>query len=292
MRDREPRRPKPWATLGALAAVALLVVLAAALFANLRPQTPGGSAPATSVPAASCATALQGATPATAIPGFTNVTFPAGAVMTTVKSSLGGPSQFTVLETDVCYSGAADDLTGPVSDHHSVIANLLGAGWGSSPSFPYQGALLQSCPSQCYQMANTRYLALEQITDHGASVFTYHLRLVAPPPRPTCNAIFTNSPIQGVQTSVEGKICPFPPITYVVPDNAAGLRGYDLCSSGSAASITTFLTSALPATRLDQGRPDARCFYADQCWITSSAAISWHVNDPTNWTIAYHPATS
>ena len=294
MRDRESRGPKPWATLGALAAVALLVVLAAALFANLRSQTPGGapatSVPATSVPAASCATTLQGATPATAIPGFTSVTFPAGAVMTTVKSSLGGPSQFTVLETDVCYSGAADDLTGPVSDHHSVIANLLGAGWGASPSFPYQGALLQSCPSQCYQMANTRYLALEQITDHGASVFTYHLRLVAPPQKPTCNANFTNSPIQGVQTSVES--VPLPPITYVVPDNAAGLRGYDLCSSGSAASITAFLTSALPATGWTKVASDARCFYLGQCWTKGSAAISWHVDDPANWNIAYHPAVS
>jgi hypothetical protein len=293
-RGGDQRRPKPWATLGAVAAAMLLVVLAAALFAGLRLQTPGGapatSVTATSVPAASCATELQGATPATAVPGFTNVTFPAGAVMTTVKSSLGGPSQFTVLETDVCYSGAADDLTGPVSDHHSVIANLLGAGWRVSSSFPYQGALLQPCPNQCYQTANTRYLALEQITDHGASVFTYHLRLVAPPPPPTCNANFTNSPIQGVQTAVEG--APLPPVTYVVPDNAAGLRGYDLCSSGDVASITAFLTSALPDTGWTKVASNARCFYTDQCWTKGSAAISWHVNDPTDWLIAYHPATS
>jgi len=295
-RGGDRRRPKPWATLGAVAAAMLLVVLAAALFAELRSQTPtpGGaptaSVPATSVPAATCATALQGATPATAIPGFTNVTFPAGAVMTTVKSSLGGLSQFTVLETDVCYSGGADDLTGPVSDHHSVIANLLGAGWSVSSSFPYQGALLQSCTGQCYQMKNSRYLALEQITSHGASVFTYHLRLVAPPPNPTCNANFANSPIQGVQTTVEG--VPLPPITYVVPDNAAGLRGYDLCSSGTVASITAFLTSALPDTGWTKVASNARCFYSDQCWTKGAAVISWHVGDPTNWGIAYHPATS
>ena len=150
--------------------------------------------------------------------------------MTTVKSSLGGPSQFTVLETDVCYSGAADDLTPSAT----ILGNrwIPWRRWGASPSFPYQGALLQPCASQCYQMANSRYLALEQITDHGASVFTYHLRLAAPPPKPTCNANFANSPMQGVQTSVED--VPLPPITYVVPDNAAGLRGYDLCSSGTS----------------------------------------------------------
>jgi hypothetical protein len=269
VRGREPRRPKPWATLGALAAVALLVVLAAALFANLRSQSPG-------VGSASCATALNGTTPAGTIAGFDGVTFPTGAVMTSAKSSFSGPSQFTVLETDVCFSGP-----------RSAIPTL--SGWSDSPSFPYQGALLQSCTGQCYQMENSRYVALEQIADHGNSIVTYHLRLAAPPPPPTCNANFSNSPLQGVQTSVDGVA--LPPVTYVVPDNAPNLRGYDLCSSGSAASITAFLTSALPATGWAKAA-DPRCFYADQCWTKRSAAISWHIDDPTNWNIAYHPATS
>jgi hypothetical protein len=270
VRGRELRRPKPWATLSALAAVALLVVLAAALFANLRAQTPG-------VGSASCATALSGATPASAIPGFDGVTFPAGAVMTTAKSSFGGPSQFTILETDVCFSGP-----------RSAIPTL--SGWGVSQSFPYQGALLQSCTGQCYQMENSRYVALEQITDHGNSIFTYHLQLAAPPPPPSCNTNFSHSSLQGVQTSVDG--VSLPPVTYVVPDNAPNLRGYDLCSSGTAASITAFLTSALPATGWTNVTSDARCFYADQCWTKGAAAISWRVDDPTNWNIAYRPATS
>jgi len=282
-RGRDQGRAKPWATLGAVAAALLLVVLAAALFAGLRARTPGGA------PASSCAAALQGAAPAAAIAGFTDVTFPAGAVMTTAKSSLGGLGQFTILETDVCYSGVADDLTGPVGGGHSVTANLLGAGWGDSSSFPYQGALLQSCPGRCYQTQNTRYLGLERITDHGNGTFTYHLRLAAPPPKPTCNANFTNSPIQGVRTSVED--APLPPITYVTPDDAANLRGYDLCSSGTASSITAFLTGALPATGWTKVASNARCFYDDQCWTKGAAAISWHVDDPTDWHIAYHPAT-
>jgi hypothetical protein len=272
MQGRDPRRPRPWATLGAMAAAALLVVLAAALFANMRLRTPGGAA------SASCATSLNGAAPATAIAGFDDVTFPSGAAMTPVKSSLGGSSQFTILETDVCFSGP-----------RSGIPTLSGASWSVSPSFPYQGALLQACASQCYQMANLRYVALEQITDRGNSVFTYHLRLAAPPPAPTCNANFSNSPLQGVQTSVDG--VSLPPITYAVPNNAPNLRGYDLCSSGTAASVTAFLTSTLPATGWAKAS-DARCFYADQCWTKGAAAISWHVDDPTNWNIAYRPATS
>jgi hypothetical protein len=269
-RGSEPRRPKPWAAFGALAAVTLLVVLAAALFANLHSQTPGGAS-------ASCATTLSGATAAGAIPGFAGVTFPPGAVMTAAKLSFGGPSQFTVLETDVCYSGS-----------RSAIPTLTG--WSASPSFPYQGALLRSCAGQCYQVENSRYVALEQITDHGASIFTYHLRLAAPPPPPTCNANFSNSPLKGIQTSVDG--VSLPPITYVVPDNAPNLHGYDLCSSGGAASITVFLTSALPDTGWTKVVSDARCFYPDQCWIKGGAAISWRVDDPTNWNIAYHLAPS
>jgi hypothetical protein len=272
MQGRDPPRPKPWAAFGAVAAVALLVVLAAALFANMRLRTPGGAA------SASCATSLNGAAPAKAIAGFDDVTFPSGAAMTPVKSSLGGPSQFTILETDVCFSGP-----------RSGIPTLADSGWSVSPSFPYQGALLQACASQCYQVANSRYAALEQITNHGASVFTYHLRLAAPPPSPTCITNFTNSPLKGIQTSVDG--ISLPPITYAVPDDAPNLRGYDLCSSGTAASVTAFLTGALPATGWAKAS-DARCFYADQCWTKDAAAISWHVGDPTNWIIAYRPATS
>ncbi len=289
MRDREPRRPKPWATLGALAAVALLVVLAAALFANLRPRTPGG-APATSVPAASCATALQGATPATAIPGFTNVTFPAGAVMTTVKSSLGGPSQFTVLETDVCYSGAADDLTGPVSDHHSVIANLLGAGWGVLAVLPLPGRAAPVLPQPV--LSDGEHALSRAGADHGSWRQRLHVS-------PAARRAATDADLQRKfhQFAHPGR-----------PDlggGGAAAANHLRCprQRGGPARLRSVqlgqrrLNHRIPhqraaCHRLDEGRTDARCFYADQCWITSSAAISWHVNDPTNWTIAYHPATS
>jgi hypothetical protein len=106
------------------------------------------------------------------------------------------------------------------------------------------------------------------------------------PAQPNCNSNFANSPIQGVQTSVEG--VPLPPVTYVVPDNAAGLRGYDLCSSGTAASVTAFLTNSLPTSGWAKGS-DPRCFYSDECWTKGTSAISWQVSDPTLWHIAYHP---
>ena len=85
VRGREPRRPKPWATLGAVATVALLAVLAAAVFANMRLRTPGAAS-------MSCATTLPGAVPAKDIPSFASVPLPDGALMTTAKSSFGGPS--------------------------------------------------------------------------------------------------------------------------------------------------------------------------------------------------------
>ena len=70
------------------------------------------------------------------------------------------------------------------------------------------------------------------------------------------------------------------------------LRGYDLCSSGTVASITAFMTSALQATGWNKVAANARCFYADQCWTRDLTVISWHVDDPLNWHIAYRPATS
>ncbi|HEX6816784.1 MAG TPA: zf-HC2 domain-containing protein [Ktedonobacterales bacterium] len=106
------------------------------------------------------------------------------------------------------------------------------------------------------------------------------------PAQPTCSSNFANSPIQGVQTSVEG--VPLPPVTYVVPDNAAGLHGYDLCSSGTASSVSAFLTSSLPASGWSKAS-DSRCFYPDECWTKGGNAISWTVGDPTDWHIAYHP---
>jgi hypothetical protein len=278
-------RTPPWTALGAVAAAILLVVLAAALFARLGVRTPSQGAP--SAPATACASFLPGAAPAVAITGFSAVRFPAGAVMTAVKSSYGGASQFTVLETDVCYSGAADDLTGPASAHTSVTVSLLGAGWSVSSAFPYPGDLLQTCPSQCYQLDHTHYLALERITDHGSHIFTYHLRLAAPPAAPTCSANFAASPLHGAQTAVEG--VSLPPVTFVVPDNAANIHGYDLCSSGTVTSVTAFLTRSLPATGWAKSASDPHCFYSDECWTKGGSAISWHVDDPADWHIAYHP---
>jgi hypothetical protein len=153
-----------------------------------------------------------------------------------------------------------------------------------------RGQALPVCASLCYQIDGSRYLTLEQITDRGNGIYTYHVRLATPPPAPTCNASFASSPLQGVQTAIED--VPLPPVTYAVPDNAANLRGYDLCSSGTAASITAFLTSSLQATGWKKVASNARCFYGDQCWTRDLTVISWHVDDPTNWNIAYRPAIS
>lgn len=261
-----------------MAAAFLVVLLAVALFAQLRPRTPGSAQ-------ATCATALRGAVPASGVSGFAGVPLPAGAVMTAPKMSFGGPSQFTLADSDVCYSGSSASTPNPTS-----------SGWSYAHSFPYQGALLQYrgqaqpvCASLCFQLGNARYLALEQLTDHGNGVFTYHLRLATPPPAPVCSANFANSPLKGAQIAVED--VSLPPITYAVPDNAANLRGYDLCSSGTAASISAFLSSALPSTGWTKVAANARCFYSDQCWTRDLDVISWRVDDPADWHIAYRPAT-
>ena len=70
---------------------------------------------------------------------------PDGAVMTTAKSSFGGPSQFTILEADVCFSGP-----------RSGIPTLSDAGWSVSPSFPYQEAGMRD-EQRCHRRAPDRH---------------------------------------------------------------------------------------------------------------------------------------
>lgn len=280
---RDPRRRRPLiATLGAVAATLLIVTLAASLFARLAQRTPGpGSSPGT----ASCASILPGAgTGATAT--IPSAALPSGAVMGALQSSFGGPSQFTISQVEVCFSGTMDDLTGTAKGRATVANALASDGWSASSSFPYPGDLLEGCGGACYERGNTRYLAIDKVTNHGGNIITYDLRTAAPSAVPTCSSNFANSPISGVQTAVEG--VPLPPITFVVPDNATNLHGYDLCSSGTATSVSAFLTSALPASGWTKGS-DRRCFYTDECWTKGGNAISWNAGDPTDWHIAYHP---
>lgn len=279
-------RPASWPMLATTAALGCLVVVMTACTAT----TGTGGSSATATPAATaaptCATLLPGAAPAAPIAGFTEVTFPAGAVTSAATTTFGGTAQFKALDYTLCFTGAPDDLTGPFSAHHSVTANLLGAGWGVSTTFPYHGDAQQACAANCFHSDDQRYLGLENITTVGGGLLTYRLRLAAPPAVPACNSNFTTTPIPGFQTSINN--VPLPPVSRVAPNNASGgVRGTDICSPGTAATVTAFLNAQMPAAGWTKVASDPRCIFPAQCWTKGANAISWSVTDPTDWLLAY-----
>lgn len=75
---------------------------------------------------------------------------------------------------------------------------------------------------------------------------------------------------------------PLPPISRTVPNDASGgVRGYDICSFGTAATITAFLQQNLPA----YGWTLVSTSGGIQSWKSSSGTINWSVTDPLDWNI-------
>jgi len=254
-----------------------------------RGNSPTPTPTATPQPA-TCAQ-VQGFAAATPI-NIPNTQFPDNTVATTpTKTAGGGAGQFTITEFDGCAPNNTPDLIVNSGKGPKPLAALLPFyGWDpSSPSFPTDGQLLTACPAnQCfdYSSQHTRYLSVSNATQLANKLVTFHVRLAAPPPAPSCGPNFTGSPLHGYQTTGQNGM-PLPPLTLAAPDDASGgLRGLDLCSAGTVASITAFLNSALPATGWAHGA-DSRCFFTAQCWTKGGNAISWSVTSATDWMTAY-----
>src|SRR5262249_3307266 len=106
---------------------------------------------------------------------------------------------------------------------------------------------------------DTRYVKLDQVTDKGAGVVTYHLRLATPPPAPDCSAGYNGTPFPPgyyyflfSQPAYPGVTDGFdhialPPLTQLAFDHAAGNTSAPLCSAGSPAMVKAFLDQHLRA---------------------------------------------
>jgi hypothetical protein len=219
---------------------------------------------ATSLP--TCAALLSGASPVGTIPGFTDVPFPAGTVKANMQETAAGAGFFQILQYDLCFTGKVSDINGPFSAHHSLFASLLGIGWGQgNPSgFPYDGQLVGSCHAQpdfCMvtpltetQSGNTeRLLTVEQLTDHGNSVITFHLRLAIPPAIPNCPP---GPPVTfvGYYPNHPGSPLPLPPLSSLgIQFGSSAYLATHMCSAGTAASISAFFAKELPQLGWHQG---------------------------------------
>lgn len=180
--------------------------------------------------------------------------------MTALHASYGGTGQFTIQETDVCYQGTAMQVGGPFSCHCSVYANLLGTGWGFNSTFPYDGQTQKACTSgaSCFRSSYTahleRYLSFENLHSPLSGFETFHLRLGAPPPPPTCNPAYYPGSSPNVYSWGGFAV---PPLTKESPTalggGFAGGYAYGLCSAGTPASILAFMKGSVQAA----GRPVA-----------------------------------
>lgn len=277
----------------AFVASALLVVSACSA------TTSGGVAtstpvPPTATPVPSCATLLPGAHAAGTIAGFDAVSFPTGTVLTGPITSGGSAGQFTDSTYHACFTGTTVQVIGAFHDHNSISATLLGSGWGTSTTFPYNAELQTNCVGNCYYGAPAdpiqpaRYAGFDQITDHGTSLITFRMQLAAPPPLPACSSNFNTSAFPGYQLTAFGM--PLPPLSRAAPDDAAGgLKGEDICGPGTVASISAFLAAELPATGwATVPGTTTGCVFTTNCWKKGTQVVSFNVgSDPTNWIVAY-----
>jgi hypothetical protein len=284
-----------------LLGAALLVMMAcggstvATNTATAGPPTP------TATPVPSCATLLPGATAAASIAGFSDVHFPTGAVDTAPHHSAGATGQFQIIETDVCYSGTLDDLTGPFSGHHSVVAYLYGAGWGNASLFPYHGDFRTNCPTPCYQYGNDqRYLALEHITDHGGHLITYHLRLAAPPAAPHCSSSSypAGTPYAVFEDPNASSLYHFqlPPLSQFSNYKGGGHAGgtdLPLCSAGTHATMLAFMKNAVTSAGWHVTASNSTSFSATKSssgrtYQIDVNTVSGLISSASEWVLTIH----
>ena len=101
---------------------------------------------------------------------------------------------------------------------------------------------------------------------------------------PACGSNFSGPGSQSYQstlTTAYGTV-PLPPQSRIVPNDASGgVRGYDICSAGTAADVTSYMEQNLPAygwTQVSSGG-------GMETWQSSSGTITWSVPDPLEWNI-------
>ncbi len=257
--------------------------------------TPGTQPTATRTVPVTCASVLPGAGAiALQQKGFLYpIVFPPGTVGTTPQQTASGTGLFTVSSFTAC---TPNTTTAGVTTFFASHLGALQHGWHDAQTFPSDGGLMASCDvSACWfnpKGGPPYYLTFDQHADRGAGIITYRARWAVSPDFPTCGANYSTIPpaardvyfLPGYTPPL-----PLPPLSSTVPDNAmGGLRGYDICSPGTAQSVSAFMTKELPATGWTKIAAAPACFYAAECWQNGAAVLSWNAgSDPLNWHIAW-----
>jgi hypothetical protein len=224
------------------------------------------------------------------------ITYPADTVSSTISTTASGPGLFTVNQFTACTPGTT---VSSVQSFYTAQLPALQHGWITTSLFPADGGLMATCNAPCFwnpKGGNIYYLAFDQFTDHGSGVVTYRGRWAVfdISTLPTCNSNFSAAN-PGAQRMVyfvgSGDTAfPVPPLSSIAQDNASGgLRGYDICSPGDAASVNAFLAREVLAAGWTQAPAgDPHCFVMSNCWTKGGQYWSWNaVTDPTLWMVSY-----
>lgn len=271
----------PRSAWGAVLLVGILTVL---LGCGL--QTSGQIQPTpTATTAAGCAQALPGAGPASAGASFPDLPLPANSMSTApIKTGGGGDGQFTLSALHLCTSQtSAAAVT-------AFFAGLTSQGWLHSNTFPADGSFQSPCAAANCWAKDVRYVRLDQpIADLGNGVEQYQLTLATAPPAPNCSipsniflpGYYYKLPDPGYAATNLYADIPLPPLSRIVPDDAlGGQRGYEMCSAGTAASITAFMNTQLTSL----GWTTA----GNGMWTQRGFSLTILLTAPTGWVIWWH----
>ena len=292
------RRNQHPARRAALVIAALLFVSACGISSKTGAQPTSTAQPKpTATVAATCVSVLPGAA---AIDlqhqGFIYpIVFPADTVGTAPQQMVSGAGLFTVKSFTVC---TPNTTPAAVTAFFSSHLGALPHGWFNAQTFPVDGGLMASCGgTSCWwnpKGGPLYYLIFDQYADKGNDVVTYRARWAVSPNFPTCGPNFNISAATRDVYFLPGYTppLPLPPLSATVPDDASGgVRGYDVCSPGTAQSVSAFMLKELPATGWTKITANSACYYTAQCWKNGSAVISWDTRDaPQGWIIAWRAA--
>jgi hypothetical protein len=268
------RHHSVWQRLGSLAAVAVVLALvasAAVVFYSHshtgKPSTPASSSATTSGSAFQVTAVTMSVSPAS-ISGMacgTNTTVTYTAVFQVPAGSTGGTVQFTYTVNN--------------GRGQTPASITFGAGETSkSYSFTWSGPL----------PADHTYPSLGGVQVSSPNQYTS--RLVQPtgqcvtPTAPNCSSNFTGPMGKSNQSTLAtayGTV-PLPPDSSTVPDDASGgVRGYDICSSGTATSITAYMEQNLPS----YGWSLVSKSGGIETWKSGTGTINWSISNPLDWNI-------
>ena len=281
-RQRPPTGPRS-ARGGLLALIAAVVVVA--LFASVvvalanqqgrtagHPPLPAATQTqtqptpvATNAPVALQVTSVTMAvTPASiaGLPCGTNVTVTYTATIHVAPNSGGGTVQFGYTVNNGRGQTPASVTFDPGATTQTYAFTWSGA-LPADHTYPGQGGIQVTSPNQ---LTSPLVVPAGQCTSA---------------PAPACGPNFSGQPYQSTLTTDFGTV-PLPPLSRAVHDDASGgQRGFDICSAGTASSVSAYMQQNLPA----YGWTFVSSSGGMQTWKDSSGTITWGVSDPLNWIV-------